>query len=73
MQDPIQLHIPGREAGVFPLIKPDAIHLAAATAAAQGKAAKQYIRVEPRKEQGSWGGLPSVVRGCGYSTKHFDQ
>ena len=68
MQDPGQLHIPGREAGVFPLIKPDVIHLAAATAAAQGKAAKQYIRGEPRKEQESWGDLPSMVRGCGCPT-----
>ena len=32
---------------------------------------KQYIRGEPRKEQDSWGGLLSVVRGCGCSTKTF--
>ena len=55
VQDPGQLHIPGREAGVFSLIKPDANHLAAATAAAQEKGTKQYIRGEPQEGTGELG------------------
>ena len=37
VQDPGQLHIPGREAGVFPLIKPDLIYLAQPLQQLQGR------------------------------------